>query len=95
QVSWVRHRDLHILTVGRYTYTTDQRYLPIHLEGSDDWNLQIKYPQKKDAGIYECQVSTEPKISTFVNLNVVDFLEELPPAPTKPPVRRTKSNPGG
>lgn len=25
QVSWVRHRDIHLLTVGRYTYTSDQR----------------------------------------------------------------------
>uniref|UniRef100_A0A1A9WRG5 Ig-like domain-containing protein n=1 Tax=Glossina brevipalpis TaxID=37001 RepID=A0A1A9WRG5_9MUSC len=25
-VAWIRHRDLHILTVGTYTYTTDQRF---------------------------------------------------------------------
>lgn len=25
-VSWIRHRDIHILTVGSYTYTSDQRF---------------------------------------------------------------------
>lgn len=56
QVSWVRHRDIHLLTVGRYTYTSDQRFRAIHHPHSDDWVLQIKYPQHRDSGIYECQV---------------------------------------
>ncbi|GAB6019913.1 hypothetical protein CHUAL_014007 [Chamberlinius hualienensis] len=71
-VSWIRHRDLHILTVGRYTYTTDQRFQAIHLDNTDDWTLQIKYPMKRDSGQYECQVSTEPKMSMFVSLTVID-----------------------
>lgn len=33
--------------------------------------LQIKYVQARDAGIYECQVSTEPKVSAKVHLHVV------------------------
>lgn len=57
QVSWVRHRDIHLLTVGRYTYTSDQRFRAIHHPHSEDWILQIKYPQHRDSGIYECQVS--------------------------------------
>lgn len=56
QVSWVRHRDIHLLTVGRYTYTSDQRFKAIHHPHSEDWILQIKYPQHRDSGIYECQV---------------------------------------
>lgn len=56
QVSWVRHRDIHLLTVGRYTYTSDQRFKAIHHAHSEDWILQIKYPQHRDSGIYECQV---------------------------------------
>lgn len=56
QVSYVRQRDLHILTVGRYTYTSDQRFTCIHLDDSDDWTLEIKYVQKDDAGVYECAV---------------------------------------
>lgn len=45
-----------ILPVGTFTYTSDQRFQAIHRENSDDWSLQISYPRKKDAGIYECQV---------------------------------------
>ncbi|KAK8399450.1 hypothetical protein O3P69_003501 [Scylla paramamosain] len=39
-VSWIRHRDLHLLTVEQYTYTSDQRFkvspaclLVLHREG--------------------------------------------------------------
>lgn len=80
-VSWVRQRDLHILTVGKYTYTTDQRYTSIHMDDSDDWTLEIKYTQKKDAGIYECQVSTEPKMSLAIQLNVVVAKATIPEGP--------------
>ncbi|XP_050541076.1 zwei Ig domain protein zig-8-like isoform X2 [Daktulosphaira vitifoliae] len=72
-VSWIRHRDIHILTVGAYTYTSDQRFQAIHHRShSDQWTLHIKWAQKRDAGIYECQVSTQPVRSIFVTLNVVD-----------------------
>ncbi|CAH1404766.1 unnamed protein product, partial [Nezara viridula] len=70
-VSWVRHRDIHLLTVGRYTYTSDQRFRAIHHQSTEDWSLQIKYPQHRDSGIYECQISTTPHMSHFIHLNVV------------------------
>ncbi|RZF37052.1 protein sidekick-like isoform X2 [Nilaparvata lugens] len=70
-VSWVRHRDIHILTVGGYTYTSDQRFMALHHRDNDEWTLQIKWAQKRDAGMYECQISTQPVKSFFVNLNVV------------------------
>ena len=41
------------------------------MENSEIWTLEIKYTQKKDAGVYECQVSTEPKMSLSIRLNVV------------------------
>ncbi|KRT84762.1 Immunoglobulin, partial [Oryctes borbonicus] len=72
-VSWIRHRDIHILTVGSYTYTSDQRFQANHHIEDDDWTLQIKWAQKRDSGIYECQISTQPVKSFFVNLNIVDF----------------------
>ncbi|KAJ9576923.1 hypothetical protein L9F63_006541, partial [Diploptera punctata] len=72
QVSWVRHRDIHLLTVGRYTYTSDQRFRAIHHPHSEDWTLQIKYPQHRDTGVYECQISTTPHMSHFIHLNVVE-----------------------
>ncbi|KAK6643847.1 hypothetical protein RUM43_000110 [Polyplax serrata] len=69
KVSWMRKRDLHILTSSIFTYTGDARFGVIHPEGSDDWNLRIEYVQKRDAGIYECQVNTEPKINMAVYLH--------------------------
>ncbi|KFB47341.1 hypothetical protein ZHAS_00015459 [Anopheles sinensis] len=71
RVSWIRHRDIHILTVGSYTYTSDQRFQATHHKNTDDWTLQIKWAQKRDAGIYECQISTQPVRSYFVTLSVV------------------------
>ncbi|GAB0088938.1 uncharacterized protein DMENIID0001_034040 [Sergentomyia squamirostris] len=70
-VSWIRKRDLHILTIGIMTYTNDQRFQSLHTEGSDEWTLKIASPQLRDSGIYECQVSTEPKISMAFRLTVV------------------------
>ncbi|KAI8116137.1 Zwei Ig domain protein zig-8 [Lucilia cuprina] len=55
-VSWMRKRDLHILTTNIYTYTGDQRFSVIHPPGSDDWDLKIEYAQQRDSGIYECQL---------------------------------------
>ncbi|XP_055846537.1 zwei Ig domain protein zig-8 isoform X2 [Episyrphus balteatus] len=70
-VAWIRHRDLHILTVGTYTYTTDQRFQTSYHRDIDEWTLQIKWAQKRDAGVYECQLSTQPVRSFSVNLNIV------------------------
>ncbi|XP_053203791.1 hemicentin-1-like [Panonychus citri] len=81
-VSWIRRRDLNVLTVGKYTYTPDQRFQAVHMENSDDWSLQIGYTSKSDAGIYECQVSTRPPKSLFVNLNVVVSQAKIAGSPT-------------
>ncbi|XP_066146746.1 transmembrane and immunoglobulin domain-containing protein 1-like isoform X1 [Euwallacea fornicatus] len=72
-VSWMRKRDLHILTSSIHTYTGDGRFSVRHPEHSDDWDLRIEYVQKRDAGVYECQVNTEPKISLPIMLNVDDL----------------------
>ncbi|XP_066973531.1 limbic system-associated membrane protein-like isoform X1 [Macrobrachium rosenbergii] len=71
-VTWLRKRDGHVLTVGLYAYTTDQRFTALHSEGSPDWVLKITSPQTRDSGVYECQVSTEPKISRAFNFTVVE-----------------------
>uniref|UniRef100_A0A1B0D0D6 Immunoglobulin domain-containing protein n=1 Tax=Phlebotomus papatasi TaxID=29031 RepID=A0A1B0D0D6_PHLPP len=47
------------------------RFKAIHHAHSEDWMLQIKYPQHRDSGIYECQVSTTPHISHYIHLNVI------------------------
>ncbi|CAG4949219.1 unnamed protein product [Colias eurytheme] len=71
-VSWVRHRDIHLLTVGRYTYTSDQRFEAQHKPRSEEWALRIRSPQRRDSGQYECQISTTPPIGHAVYLNIVE-----------------------
>ncbi|XP_050725853.1 zwei Ig domain protein zig-8-like [Eriocheir sinensis] len=80
-VSWIRQRDLHIMTVGRYTYTTDQRFEVINSPGSKDWILKIKYAQVRDSGNYECQVSTKPVRTFVVHLNIFEPQAEIIGAP--------------
>uniref|UniRef100_A0AAG5D5S0 Ig-like domain-containing protein n=2 Tax=Anopheles atroparvus TaxID=41427 RepID=A0AAG5D5S0_ANOAO len=72
-VAWIRKRDLHILTMGTSTYTSDQRFQLIRAENSVNWTLQIKYPQIRDTGVYECQINTEPKMSLSFVLNVIEL----------------------
>ncbi|EDS45171.1 conserved hypothetical protein [Culex quinquefasciatus] len=73
-VSWIRVRDLHILTVDRYTYTADQRFQSLHNNETGEWTLNIKWTERKDTGIYECQVSTLPVKSLALYLIVLDYL---------------------
>jgi hypothetical protein len=53
QVSWVRHRDVHILTAGEQTFTTDQRFSAKH-NTDDEWVLVIKYVQVSSSGNQVC-----------------------------------------
>ncbi|KAJ6643811.1 hypothetical protein Bhyg_08776, partial [Pseudolycoriella hygida] len=106
-VSWIRKRDLHILTAGVTVYTSDQRFMnsfvhywqkcnddidaiieiaSLHIATMDEsivvtqvnrpknssiWTLQIKYPQIRDGGVYECQINTEPKMSLSYTLHII------------------------
>ncbi|XP_069936499.1 zwei Ig domain protein zig-8-like, partial [Cherax quadricarinatus] len=70
-VSWIRHRDTHILTVGSFTYTSDHRFSALHREGTNEWTLQIRHPTIHDTGLYECQVSTKPIRAYLISLQVV------------------------
>ncbi|XP_076763051.1 zwei Ig domain protein zig-8 [Xylocopa sonorina] len=76
-VSWVRHRDIHILTAGDYTYTSDQRFQALPVQNRDqnsewsEWTLCIKWAQERDKGLYECQISTIPVKAHQFHLNVV------------------------
>ncbi|XP_065205874.1 zwei Ig domain protein zig-8-like [Planococcus citri] len=71
-VSWIRRKDYHLLTVGLTSYTVDERYQPVHYQNSEDWTLQIRYVQKRDAGLYECQITSHPPSSIFVDFQVVE-----------------------
>ncbi|XP_014102611.2 zwei Ig domain protein zig-8 [Bactrocera oleae] len=80
-VSWIRHRDLHLLTVGESTYTSDQRFTSIYNKISGDWSLQIKFPQIRDSGVYECQVSTTPPVGYTMVFSVVEPITSIPGGP--------------
>lgn len=54
---------MHILSSSIYVYTGDERFSVKHPEASDQWTLKIEFVQLRDAGVYECQVNTEPKMN--------------------------------
>jgi len=72
-ISWLRKSDLHVLTVGKFTYTSDERFKAVHLDNTDDWALQIRFSTQRDANEYICQVSGpgRQKQNLVVTLNVV------------------------
>ncbi|XP_050698832.1 cell adhesion molecule 1-like [Eriocheir sinensis] len=70
KVSWIRQRDLHILTVDIFTYTSDERFKVFHPENSNAWHLDISSVTFRDSGVYECQVSSSPKIHLPIHLHV-------------------------
>jgi len=69
-VSWIRHSDTSLLTVGRYTYTTDLRFEAFHSPHTEDWILQLRNPKSSDSGVYECQISTTPHLTHKIFLTV-------------------------
>ncbi|XP_071514727.1 roundabout homolog 1-like [Panulirus ornatus] len=75
-VSWARRRerDFHIITIGFHTYHNDERY-SLSYEYPNNWKLQIQYAQKRDEGLYECQISTHPPriLRTFLTVSVPDI----------------------
>ena len=86
-VSWIRGADSHIITVDQETFISDDRFSSLIKVRENLWTLkvssqvpdslrrerylQIKYVTARDAGKYECQVSTVPKMSRKVELVVV------------------------
>lgn len=70
QVSWIRRRDLAILTSNTSVYTTDTRFNVIHIPASNNWDLRIKPVEERDSGVFECQVNTDPKINFPIHLHV-------------------------
>jgi hypothetical protein len=44
---------------------------------SQDWALHVRHARARDAGLYECQVSTHPPSSLFVELQLVGELFTL------------------
>ncbi|KAL8580631.1 hypothetical protein ACOMHN_043447 [Nucella lapillus] len=59
RVIWRRASDSNPLTVGRESFHEDNRIMSEHELHSDYWNLVIRRVQLRDAGVYECQVSSK------------------------------------
>ncbi|KAK8385489.1 hypothetical protein O3P69_016364 [Scylla paramamosain] len=76
-VSWIRHRDLHVLTVSSFTFTNDERFSAHRDSSTGDWVLVLRHPQPSDSGYYECSISTKPVTAISVKLEVVDELCRL------------------
>lgn len=77
-MSWIRKKDLHILTHSVHTFSADSRFETVYSSSEDFWGLRIRGVRLSDAGQYECQVNTDPKMSIAIHLtvtgNVVIFL---------------------
>lgn len=71
-ISWVRHRDTNLLTIGLLTFTKDRRISAIHRSSSEDWVLEIRATRLSDKGLYECQISTTPVRSYVMHLSVAE-----------------------
>ncbi|CAO1342197.1 unnamed protein product [Diamesa serratosioi] len=80
-VSWFRRKDFLLLTVGLSTYSSDDRFLVEHTRHLGNWALRIKNARKDDEGIYECQISTHPPQSIFIELRIVEAVAEIIEAP--------------
>jgi len=70
-VSWIRKSDSYILSVDSAVFISDNRFKILRPQPGTEWNLHIKYVHKTDEGSYECQISTEPKMSFYTYLKVI------------------------
>lgn len=85
-VSWLRHKDVKLLSVGTFLYTTDPRMLVRQDLSAGEWQLVIRDVRYSDAGQYECQINTSPVLSHTLKLTVVEpytkiLLDSTPESP--------------
>lgn len=78
-VTWIRRKDRQLLTLGRGTHSIDTRFVVV--SNSPDWTLLIKNVKHDDAGLYECQIQTEPVQQRFIRLNITEAYSIIPGAP--------------
>ncbi|KAK9721160.1 hypothetical protein QE152_g21685 [Popillia japonica] len=64
-----------------WRFTIGDAGFPLGLH--QDWSLHIKYVQPDDAGLYECQVTSHPPASIFVDLQLVEARAEIIGGPDK------------
>ena len=73
-MSWVRTSDIEILSVGRYTYTFNQRIQLVYTNYLDapNYGLRISFVQPEDSGQYECIINTRPETVQKIELFIVN-----------------------
>lgn len=72
-VSWRKTSEPNPLTVGTLIYVPDSRLRVSYIEYRGEWNLYINNVSHSDAGLYECQVSTQMRdMRKYILLNVKD-----------------------
>jgi len=76
-VSWLRHKDVNLLSVGTYLYTKDSRMMVSEDLSRGEWELRITEIRHSDAGNYECQINTNPLLSHTITLSVVEPYTEI------------------
>ncbi|XP_071548725.1 protogenin A-like isoform X2 [Panulirus ornatus] len=71
-VSWISEQDLQVLAVNGAIFTSDRRLkIRTWREGAVwAWDLVIETTTLEDAGVYQCQVNTRPKLTHLVALDV-------------------------
>ncbi|KAH9508554.1 hypothetical protein Btru_052011 [Bulinus truncatus] len=70
KVVWRLAANDTIFTIGDHIFTEDPRVAVKHNKGM--WNLIIKDVQQRDAGLYECQISSVEKyLRSYVALHVI------------------------
>jgi len=70
-VAWVRKSDSRILSIEEDTIVQDNRFLAVKAPSREEWTLVIRNVTTRDDGAYECQISTQSKMSHFVYLKVL------------------------
>jgi len=69
-VSWMRNSDGYPLFIGNEKYINDQRFELVSRRRGES-TLKLKFTNASDAGAFECQVSTSPKISQIYKLVII------------------------
>ncbi|XP_069999513.1 obscurin isoform X2 [Penaeus vannamei] len=72
RVSWIRERDLHILSVGSLVFTADPRFSVEQDLRTGAWKLRLARVAQADAGDYSCVTSEHDSRPTLYRLVVVD-----------------------
>ena len=73
QVSWLRYTGARtipdLLTVGNTTYTRDT-HISSSFSYPNNWGLRMQDVERKDSGLYICQISTHPPLGLLTTVRV-------------------------